>query len=625
MEFSEHMLKRRIAALLPPRSVDSRGSGNGHRANDPERAQTVDVSDLPAIADDEGFLRQAYHRILGRECDVSGFVNYLELLKRHVPRRVILLQLINSEEGRRRGIRFTGIQELVPPTRRRTSLFSIRAFVGRIGAVLRDLIRRIVFTRFDSIDHKLEFLLREVTAKTDTLAARADESFVSLSEKLDAYVVNLSELNRRGREELAFQGSQAVELRRSVDLSRELLASVGLRTSELARGLAGMELQTSELGRDLAKVESHTGALARDLTSVETHTSTLARQLASQTLRLDQSISLLQADLQALRVRLDAATVALGTTLTAAADEARQGTVAVVEEQRRAIESIRSSAAVNSDAMLASLAEVFGRIRPPVVSAGVDVLATEVAGMIVGVPGNEWRMAAYHAFRGVMEPGMTKYFCSLIKPGAVVVDVGANVGMYTLLAARLLQGKGKIYSFEPTPRTFEILRDNVQVNGFLELGIIHLHQLAVTDRSGKARLSIFHRDSGHNTLFNDGKADNEIEVATTSLDEILATQEHVDIVKIDAEGAEPLILRGMQQVIQRNPEIRIVMEFAPVHLLRAGSSPMQLLDDITSLGFAIHRIDDVNGDLLNVTQQELTEAFSVNLQLELPQRTRKGR
>lgn len=637
MEFSEHMLKRRIAALLPARSADCRGSANGIRGNDPDLPQAVDISDLPAIPDDEGFLREAYRRILGRECDVSGFVNYLELLKRHVPRRIILLQLINSEEGRRRGIRFTGIQEVGPSTRRRPSLFSIRTSAGRLGAVLRDLIRRILFTRFDSIDHKLEFLLREVTARTDTVAAKADVSFVSLSQKLDAYVANLSEENRRTSEELAQQSDQALELHRSLDFARE----------------------------SLARVESGISALGRDL--------------ASQVLRLDHSIGVLQRDLQELRVRLDQATVTLGTSVSSAADEARLGvaavnqtiqantsavieeqrraldliqsigatnsaaaaeakqgmvainkaiqanTSAVVEEQRRALNSIQSSATANSEATLGCLADVFARIRPPVISGSTDILVTEVAGMIVGVPGNEWRMAAYHAFRGVMEPGLTKYFCTLIKPGTVVVDVGANVGIFTLLAAKLLEGTGKIYSFEPTPRIYEILRDNVQVNSFLELGIVHLHQLAVTDRSGKACLSIFNNDSGHNTLFRDGKADGEIEVTTTSLDEILATQERVDIVKIDAEGAEPLIVRGMQQVIKRNPKIRILLEFAPVHLKRAGRSPLEVLNEFGSFGFDIRRIDDVNGDLLSVAPGELVEVFSANLQLELAQRTRTNR
>jgi FkbM family methyltransferase len=523
MEFSEQMLKRRMAALLPARSVQFRRSENGLGHNAPGHSEMVDVSDLPAIAEDERFLQEAYRRILDRECDISGFVNYTELLKRHVSRRVILLQLINSEEGRRRGISFTGVQAVERSGHHRSNLFSIRKLVGRLGALMRDVIRRIVFTRFDSIDHKLEFLLREVTSKAEVLTAKTNESFVTLSQKLDNYVATLSEENRRNREELAVQSSRTRELHRAVDLARELLASVELRTS----------------------------ALSQDL--------------ASQTSRLDQSISLLQAEVQA-------------------------------TEQRRALD----------------------RIRPTIISAGTEILATEVAGLIVGVPGNEWRMAAHHAFRGVMEPGLTEYFCGLIKPGTVVVDVGANVGIYTLLAAKLLQGKGKVHSFEPAPRTYQILRDNVQVNGFLELGIIHLHQLAVTDRSGKARLSIFQRDSGHNTLFSDEKADSEIEVSTTSLDEILAAEEQVDIVKIDAEGAEPLILRGMRHVIERNPNIRIVLEFAPVHLKRAGCGPLELLDEIASLGFAIRRIDDVNGDLLNVTSEELIAAFSVNLQLELP-------
>jgi FkbM family methyltransferase len=194
-----------------------------------------------------------------------------------------------------------------------------------------------------------------------------------------------------------------------------------------------------------------------------------------------------------------------------------------------------------------------------------------------------------------------------------------------LLAAKLLEGTGKIYSFEPTPRIYEILRDNVQVNSFLELGMVHLHQLAVTDSSGKARLSIFNNDSGHNTIFSYGKADDEIEVATTSLDEILATEERVDIVKIDAEGAEPLIVRGMRQVIKRNPKIQILLEFAPVHLIRAGTSPLDLLDEFAAFGFDIRRIDDVNGHLLSVTPGELAKVFSANLRLELPQSTRTNR
>jgi FkbM family methyltransferase len=558
MQVSELLLKRRIAAQLPPRIQDSDTNQNASQAGDSSQAadsrefRTVDLSDLPAIADDEGFLQEAYRRILGRECDVSGLVSCLELLRRHVPRPVVLLQLINSKEGRQRGFTFTGIQELGPSTRGRSSRFSISNIAGRLGAVFTDIIRGNVFSRVDSIDHKLEFLLRNFAARTDALAGRTDESFVLLSTKLDAYVSSLSEDNRRNREELVQQHKHLSELQRAFENTGEQLVSQSLSISRLTTDL-------EEAAQDVLHIR----------------------------------------------------------------DTIRSASNALAE-QGRALERIRSGASENADATRAALADGFGRIRPPVVSVGSEVIATEVAGMIVGVPGTEWRMAAYHAFRGAMEPGLIKHFSSLIQPGAVVVDVGANVGIYTLLAAKLLAGNGEIYSFEPTPRTYDILRDNVQVNGFLEAGIVHLYKLAVTDRAGHAKLSIFDRDCGHNTLFGDGHADNEIEVSTNSLDEILKTQHQVDVVKIDAEGAEPLILRGLKQVIERNPGIRILMEFAPVHLKRAGTSPDELLDDIASTGFVVRRIDDVSGQLWNVTRKELNETFSSNLHLAFPSRTEAG-
>jgi len=453
MEFSEHTLKRRIGALLPARSVNRRDRHqNGVGQADAARSETVDVGGLSAISDDEGFLREAYRLILGREVDVSGFVGSLELLRRHVPRRVILLQLINSDEGRDRRIRFTGVEKVDPSPRGRTRFLSPRDFAGRMSAAIRDRIRSVLFARFDSLDHKLNFLLRDVA-------------------------------------------------------------------------------------------------------------------------------------------RLGEATAA-----------------------------VRASAAETAQAM-ASFGEMRGRIQPPVISAG-DVLATEVEGLIVGVPGDEWRAAAYHAFRGAMEPGLTKYFRTLIKPGNVVVDVGANVGFYTLLAAQLLQGKGRIYSFEPAPRTYKLLKDNVQVNGFLEPGMICLHQLAVTDRSGRSRLSVFDGDCAHNTLFSDGLADREIEVSTTPLDEIPGAQERVDLVKIDAQGAEPLVVRGMWRLVERNPGIRIVLEFAPALLRRAGFAPGDFLEDLASFGFTVRRIHEETGDLLEVTREALTEVFSAHLQLE--RRSRAG-
>ncbi len=233
-------------------------------------------------------------------------------------------------------------------------------------------------------------------------------------------------------------------------------------------------------------------------------------------------------------------------------------------------------------------------------------------------------MAAHHAFRGVLEPGLIRLFRRLLGPGMVVVNAGANIGIYTLHAARVVGQAGRVYSFEPTPRTFGILRDNVQVNGLLETGIVILQQVALSDRSGAAKLAIYDNDCGHNTLFSGEGVSDTVEVRTTTLDEALAGERRVDIVKIDVEGAEPLLLRGMTGVLERNPEIRLLMEFAPQHLTRAGCDPAMFLKDLEKDGWLIERVDDLTGDLSPAIPIELLRCFSANLSLRRRERSGKG-
>ncbi len=518
MEFSEDIFKRRIAALLPAKAAARGVNGHGEPNSALPNHDPADLSGLWSIIDDEQFVQEAYRRILGREADVSGFVNYLELLRRHVPRRTVVLQLVNSDEARRRGVRFVGIPGSVSATGRRVAFAPLRHFAGRMISQARELLRRPLYARFDSIDHKLNFVLHDVTAKADGLSAKTDESLWTVSKKLDTYVADLQEYQ--------------MQIRRV--LSQESAAT--------------------------------TEALARAAVTFDQTLSAIAKKL----------------DMYAAEVR--------------------QETGASVEAVERRIGEVEGG-----------LVGRKGRLPSPVVAAGNNIVAAEVDGFILGMPGEEWRMAAYYAFRGVMEPGLTRYFRSLVQPGMVVVDVGANIGIYTLYAARRLQGSGKIYSFEPTPRTYGILRDNVQVNGFLELGIVELRQEAVSDAAGTAQLTVFPDDGGHNTLFGDGGE--RIEVATISLDEAMQAEPRVDVVKIDAEGAEPLILRGMREIIERSPGIRILMEFAPVHLRRAGVEPGCFLDEIASLGFAVRRIHDETGEPMESTRDELIAACSANLLL----------
>lgn len=262
----------------------------------------------------------------------------------------------------------------------------------------------------------------------------------------------------------------------------------------------------------------------------------------------------------------------------------------------------------------------FGRGLRTSVVAGDNVVASEVEGFIVGVPGEEWRLAAYHTFRGVLEPGLTRRFRETLRSGMVVVDVGANVGMYTLIAARAVGASGRVIAFEPTPRTFAILRDNIQINGLLETGRVELHDVAITDRIGTARFGVHAANSGHNTLFPQGGQVEVIDVATTTLDAVLTEVARVDVIKIDAEGAEPLIWAGMSGIVTRSAGIRIFVEFAPGLLQRGGHDPAEFLARIERDGFEVQVVDDGSGALRAGTYAQLRDVDSSNLML-----TRKRR
>lgn len=253
-------------------------------------------------------------------------------------------------------------------------------------------------------------------------------------------------------------------------------------------------------------------------------------------------------------------------------------------------------------------------IRPPVL-AGTDVLVVQMDDMVLAVPRKDWVVAAYYAFSGNPERGLTLCLQSILSPGMVAVDVGANIGVYTVCAARAVGNGGTVYSFEPDPETFHTLRQNVRANG---LKNVELRPFALSDRSGEVPLYRIEGLSTWNNLFA-GDADGAaVPVQAVTLDEAIPKTVRVDLIKMDAEGAEPFIWRGMKRLLADNPQLRIVLEFAPGHLLRAGASPKNFLRDIAGAGFAASRIDEKTGARQTFQLADLAPDATVNLLLERP-------
>jgi FkbM family methyltransferase len=185
---------------------------------------------------------------------------------------------------------------------------------------------------------------------------------------------------------------------------------------------------------------------------------------------------------------------------------------------------------------------------------------------------------------GEWEPHLTKVLSDLIKPKMTVVDVGANFGYYTLLAASLVTSEGRVYAFEPNPSTFKILSNNVGANWYGEW--VRCFQCAILDVAKEVELFAGTSFVGASSIFLTefvGEDYRRVRVPAKPLDEIVTGP--VDVMKIDAEGSEPFVFEGMKRVLENSPNIKIVMEVNVAALHQAGIDPKTFLDKLAGLGF----------------------------------------
>ena len=214
---------------------------------------------------------------------------------------------------------------------------------------------------------------------------------------------------------------------------------------------------------------------------------------------------------------------------------------------------------------------------------------------------------------GSYEELNTKIFKSLVRKDMIVVDIGANVGYYTLLFSKLVGKTGKVFAFEPEPHNFSLLMENIfLVNNFLNVYPVNK---AVGHSTDKALLfPTYYRGATH-TLYSTGKCNEGIFVQVTKLDDFFKeTSVTVDIIKIDIDGAEPFALLGMRDVLTRNRRIKILTEFSPPHLKKAGSSAIKYWDILLSLEFNyLYLIDEKHNAVYLTTLDKVMKYCKNNL------------
>jgi FkbM family methyltransferase len=193
---------------------------------------------------------------------------------------------------------------------------------------------------------------------------------------------------------------------------------------------------------------------------------------------------------------------------------------------------------------------------------------------------------------GEWERYQTRLFAAALEEGMVAVDIGANIGLYTLEAARKVGGKGSVIAFEPEAHNFDLLCRNIEANNFRNVTPV---RKALSSHCGVARLVISPDNLGGHHIETSPSAANSIEVETLSLDEYFGgLPARIDVIKMDAEGAEMSILGGMRGVLEANPRLILFTEFSPAAIRASGCDPEEYLQELAALGFQLGILDQKN-------------------------------
>ena len=188
---------------------------------------------------------------------------------------------------------------------------------------------------------------------------------------------------------------------------------------------------------------------------------------------------------------------------------------------------------------------------------------------------------------GYERDGEVDTFVSFLRPGMTIVDVGANVGLYAIAAARAVSATGRVLAFEPVPWVADRLRSHLALNGVTNVSVF---PIALSSEPGIARLSVGTNDS-QGSLFG-REATRVIQVETARLADVLGREgcDRVDAVKIDVEGAELHVLRGMDGLLHGEGRPLIQCEIFPDALAAAGATGQEVFDWIARHGYVGHLI-----------------------------------
>lgn len=232
-------------------------------------------------------------------------------------------------------------------------------------------------------------------------------------------------------------------------------------------------------------------------------------------------------------------------------------------------------------------------------------------GLDLEFPRDSGSLSNYFYFGEFFEWETINFVDTFLREGDVVVDVGANVGMFSYAALRRVGATGHIYCFEPMPGAARVIQGNVARNGATES--VTLHRLAASNRAGTVAITADLDVSNHVVWTNAESISQEsLLVETARLDEILPASRQLALVKIDVEGAELLALQGLEARLQQaNPPV-LVLEAHDHSLRKLGASRADVLQLLHEARYQCFEYDVATRSLRNYEEDSTSDMIAVH-------------
>lgn len=193
----------------------------------------------------------------------------------------------------------------------------------------------------------------------------------------------------------------------------------------------------------------------------------------------------------------------------------------------------------------------------------------------------------------LLDYDMMHFIQRYLKPGDSFIDIGANIGLYTLLASSLVGKNGHIDSFEPVPKTVKRLKENISIN---KLTQVQIHPIALGEKDSTLQFTQEHDATNHVLNFNRDNNVNSIEVSSKRLDRVISDRNYA-MAKIDVEGWELPLLKGAENLLSSNNPPVLMLEING-SFTKYGYKASDIINYLNSLGYDSARYDANKNELI---------------------------